>query len=63
MHYTLPHFEEEDLYDPFIQHWINFFGEPTLPDTQARMQYVLEINGSAMHPHCGFAEEVHALLT
>ncbi len=63
MHYTLPHFEEEDLYDPLIQHWINFFGAPALTDTHARIQYVLQINESAMHPDCGFAEEVHALLT
>ena len=50
--YMAPYFEEDDLYEP----------STALTDTHARIQYVLQINDSAMHPDCGFAEEVHALL-
>jgi hypothetical protein len=60
--YTSPPFEEEDLYELEVQHWINFFGQPALTDTKARIAYVLSLNSSVFHADCGFNEEIRNLL-
>lgn len=58
MKYQIPHFTQDDLYEPDRKAWINFFGQDWLYTTKERIKKILDINNSVFQDDSYFSEHI-----